>query len=55
MEREQKKFTNIIEDAPAGAGSKSIKELFDGQIYFDYPKPVNLIKKTDFYDRSMNL
>ena len=40
-----KKFTNIIEDAPAGAGSKSIKELFDGQIYFDYPKPVNLIKK----------
>ena len=43
--KKTKKFTNIIEDAPAGAGSKSIKELFDGQIYFDYPKPVNLIKK----------
>lgn len=40
-----RKFTNIIDDAPAGAGSKSIKELFDGQTYFDYPKPVNLIKK----------
>ncbi|WP_243343320.1 site-specific DNA-methyltransferase [Anaerococcus sp. AGMB09787] len=40
-----KKFTNIIEDVSSGAGTKSLKDLFDGISYFDYPKPVSLIKK----------
>ncbi|MCI5839451.1 MAG: site-specific DNA-methyltransferase [Peptoniphilaceae bacterium] len=43
--KKSKKFTNIIDDAPAGAGTKSIKDLFEGNAYFDYPKPVTLIKK----------
>lgn len=42
---ESKKYTNIIDDAPAGTGSRRIKELFAGLNYFEYPKPAVLIQK----------
>ena len=42
--KKRKKFTNIIEDAPSGTGTKSLKELFNGNTFFDYPKPASLIK-----------
>lgn len=42
--KKEKKFTNLIDNIPSGTGSKYLKSLFKGNSYFDYPKPVELIK-----------
>lgn len=35
---------DLITDITTSVGSNEIKDLFDGKKYFDYPKPVDLIK-----------
>lgn len=43
--KKEKKFTNLIDNIPSGTGSKYLKNLFNGISCFDYPKPVELIKR----------
>lgn len=42
-ERNTKKFTTIIDNISSSKGTKDLKTLMDGD-YFDYPKPIELIK-----------
>lgn len=43
--KKAKKFSNLIDDISSGSGSKYLKKLFDDNTLFDYPKPVELIKR----------
>ena len=35
---------DLISDITTNSGSAEVKDLFDGRKYFDYPKPIDLIK-----------
>lgn len=42
-ERNTKKFSTIIDSISSSKGTKDLKQLMEGD-YFDYPKPIELIK-----------
>jgi len=43
--KKSKKFTNLIDDISSGTGTTYVQKIFDGLKTFDYPKPVELIKR----------
>lgn len=43
--KKERKYTNLIDDVSSGTGAKYLKKLFDGSQLFDYPKPVELVKR----------